>query len=362
MSYRFTGCECCAPPAAGVSRRAFLAGAGAAAITSSPFLPAPPAVAAPASPFRIDVHHHIFLPEVRALQEKLKPGWAGQGPPAARNWTPATMLADMDANGVASVVVATPGPGAWHGDVGAARQISRLWNEKTARLAQDHPGRVGFFALIAPPDLDGALKEIEYAFDVLKADGVGVYTSYGKQYLGDKAFAPIFAELNRRKAAVFVHPLVADCCGSVVPGIPTNAYELPFDTTRAIASLLFGGTLSKSPDIRFIFSHGGGAMPMLARRIDELTKESKALRENVPEGVRAALQRLYVDTAGAFSPAALAAVMKTLPPRHVLYGSDFPYSPSAGAIAGLAESEFPTELLRGIERDHALALFPRLKS
>ena len=357
MNYRFTGCSCCKPVAPGVSRRTFLA--GAAAIASSAFLPAAPALAA--APFRIDVHHHIFLPQVKALQERLNPGWAGQGPPAARNWTPATMLADMDANGVASVVVATPGPGAWYGNVDAARQISRLWNESTARLAQDHPGRVGFFALIAPPDVDGALKEIEYAFDVLKADGVGVYTSYGKQYLGDKAFAPIFAELNRRKAAVFVHPLVADCCGSVVPGIPTNAYELPFDTTRTIASLLFSGTLTKSPDIRFIFSHGGGAMPMLARRIDELTKDAKALRENVPQGVPAALQRLYVDTAGAFSPAAMAAVMKTLPASHVLYGSDFPYSPSAGAIAGLAENGFPTDVLSGIERDNALALFPRLK-
>jgi 6-methylsalicylate decarboxylase len=360
MRYRFSGYQCCAPVSAHVSRRRFLAGAAATAIASSTYVRAAPA--APAAPFRIDVHHHIFLPEVRALQEKLKPGWAGQGPPAARNWTPATMLADMDANGVASVVVATPGPGAWYGDVDAARQISRLWNERTARVAQDHPGRVGFFALIALPDVDGALKEIEYAFDVLKADGVGVYTSYGKQYLGDKAFAPIFAELNRRKATVFVHPLVADCCGSVVPGIPTNAYELPFDTTRTIASLLFSGTLTKSPDIRFIFSHGGGAMPMLARRIDELTKESKALRENLAEGVPAALRRLYVDTAGAFSPAALSAVMKTLPASHVLYGSDFPYSPSAGAIGRLAESEFPPELLRGIERDHALALFPRLKS
>jgi predicted TIM-barrel fold metal-dependent hydrolase len=357
MSYRFTGCNCCKPVAPGVSRRTFLA--GAAAIASSAYLPA--ALALAAAPFRIDVHHHIFLPQVKVLQERLNPGWAGQGPPAARNWTPATMLADMDANGVASVVVATPGPGAWYGNVDAARQISRLWNESTARLAQDHPGRVGFFALIAPPDVDGALKEIEYAFDVLKADGVGVYTSYSNKYLGDKAFAPIFAELNRRKAAVFVHPLVADCCGSVVPGIPTNAYELPFDTTRTIASLLFGGTLTKSPDIRFLFSHGGGAMPMLARRIDELTKDAKALRENVPQGVPAALQRLYVDTAGAFSPAAMAAVMKTLPASHVLYGSDFPYSPSAGAIAGLAENELAADVLSGIERNNALALFPRLK-
>jgi predicted TIM-barrel fold metal-dependent hydrolase len=355
VRHRFAGCQCC--KSSGVSRRTFLG--AAAALGANAFLPAAPAIAA--TPFRIDVHHHVFLPEVRALQERLNPGWAGQGPPGAAQWSPAAMIADMDANGVASAVVATPGPGAWYGDVDAARQISRTWNEQAARLAQDHPGRIGFFALIAPPDVEGTLKEIEYAFDVLKADGVGVYTSYGKQYLGDKAFAPVFAELNRRRAAVFVHPLAADCCGSVVPGVPPNAYEFPFDTTRAIASLLFGGTLAQAPDVRFIFSHGGGAMPMLAARIDDLTRNFKALRENVPDGMPATLKRLYVDTAGAFSPAAMAATMKTLPASHVLYGSDFPYSSSAGAIAGLADNDFPGDVLRGIERDNALALFPRLK-
>jgi predicted TIM-barrel fold metal-dependent hydrolase len=355
MRYRFTGCQCCPPSA--VSRRAFLG--VAAAVAGSAVLPKAPAIAQ--APHRIDVHHHIFLPQVRALQEKLKPGWVRGGPPAARNWTPSTMLGDMDAHGVASVVVATPGPGAWYGDNDGARQIARLWNELSAKLVQDHPGRVGFFALIAPPDVDGSLKEIAYAFDVLKADGVAVYTSYNNRYLGDKAFAPVFEELNRRKAVVFVHPLVADCCGAVVPDVPTNAYELPFDTTRTIASLMFSGTLSRSPDIRFIFSHAGGAMPMLAARIDDLTKSMKALRENVPEGVPATLRKLYVDSAGAFSPAAMAATMKTLPANHVLYGSDFPYSPSAGVVKGLAENGFAADVLRGIERDNALTLFPRLK-
>ena len=127
MRYRFTGCQCCPPRSFAVSRRALLG--GAAVLGASALLPAAPAIAQ--ARHRIDVHHHIFLPQVRELQEKLKPGWARQGPPGARDWTPATMLADMDAHGVASVVVATPGPGAWYGDAEGARQISRLWNERS---------------------------------------------------------------------------------------------------------------------------------------------------------------------------------------------------------------------------------------
>ena len=212
---------------------------------------------------------------------------------------------------------------------------------------------------MALPDVEGSLREIEYALDTLKLDGVAFYSSYDRKYGGDPVFAPVFAELNRRKAIVFYHPVA--CCGAVVPGVPTNAYELPFDTTRTIASLMFAGVFSRNPDVRFIFSHGGGAMPMLAGRIDDLTQGMKPLRDNVPEGVQPQLRKLFVDTAGAFHAGAMAAAMKVLPETHLLYGSDFPYSSSSEALSGLAANGLAASALAGIERDNALALFPQLR-
>ena len=293
------------------------------------------------------------------LQEKLNPKWGKlETPRGLPQWTPATMIDDMDRNGVASVVISPAGPGAWYGDVAGARQICRAWNEYAAGLRRDHGYRVGVFALVALPDVEGSLREIEYALDTLGLDGIAFYTSYDRRYPGDKEFAPVFAELNRRKATVFFHPLA--CCGAIVPGIPTNAYELPFDTTRAVASLMFSGTFMRNPEIRFIFSHGAGAIPMLAGRIDDLTRGFKDIRTEAPD-VGAILRRIHVDTAGAFHPGAMAAMRAVLPASHILYGSDFPYSSSTEALAGLAADRLGPKLLADVTRNNALALFPRLK-
>ena len=195
----FAGCNCCpqvfAATGEGVARRSFLTGlAGTAAATlGAPAVLAQPA-AAPARA-RIDVHHHYVPPfhaDVMATRR------SGGRPP---RWSPQTSLEDMDKSGIATAIVSLVQPGAWFADdVALSRKLARDCNEYGAKMMQDHPGRFGLFATIAPPDPEGSLKEIEYAFDTLKADGISLFTSYGDKYLGDPSFDPVYAELNRRKA------------------------------------------------------------------------------------------------------------------------------------------------------------------
>lgn len=276
-------------------------------------------------------------------------------------WTPERAIEEMDRNGIATAFGSVSTPGVWYGDVAAARRLSREWNENAARTVQDHPGRFGFFAVVAPPDTEGALREIEYALDVLKADGIGLLSNYDDKGLGDPSFTPVMEELNRRKALVYVHPTIVHCCVGLIPGVMPQLIEFPFDTTRTITNMLVNGTLSRLPDIRFIFSHGGGTIPFLAERISGIERNPQFAPRN-PNGVIHELKKLYYDTAGAVSAPQLAAMLSFIPRSNILFGTDYPFQGAAHAVQGLKRYKLPEATRTAIERGNAFKLLPRLRA
>jgi 6-methylsalicylate decarboxylase len=196
----------------------------------------------------------------------------------------------------------------------------------------------------------------------LKADGIGLLTNYDGRYPGDPAFAPVFEELNRRKAVVYFHPTTgAPCCAAHSVGVPAATLEFPFDTTKAVTSMLFAGTFARCPDISFIFSHAGGTIPFLAERIArlEVRPEFKAA---VPNGVMFELKRLFFDTALSANALAFSALLKLVSSDQVLFGSDYPFAPEAtmtATVKGLSALGLPDDVLLAIERTNALRLFDR---
>jgi 6-methylsalicylate decarboxylase len=313
-----------------------------------------------ANPRRIDVHHHMLPPEYASLtRDRILEITTGDA--TVLNWSPAVTIEQMEQFGVASAILSLPVPGAWYQGQENSRKLARIANEYGARLAKDHPARFGVFAALPLPDLDGSLKEIEYAFDTLHADGAYLQTSYDDKWPGDPAFAPVFEELNRRKAIVFVHPTEPVCCANLIPGIPSNVVEFVFDTTRAIVSFLIGGTFARCPDIRFIFCHSGGTMPVLAARINGFFQARSALASRVPNGVMYELKKLHYDIANATNPSSLAALMKLVPTSQIVWGSDFPYRQVGPTATGWDNFEAETEVKRAVNRENALRLFPRFK-
>jgi predicted TIM-barrel fold metal-dependent hydrolase len=197
-------------------------------------------------PRRIDVHHH-FAPPAWVTAVRGRPLLQ----PANTTWTVEKSIDDMDRGGVAAAVVSITNPGVHFGDAAAARQLTRACNEYGARLVRDHPSRFGLFAVLPLPDLDGTLAEITYAYDTLKADGVGVQTSYGDMWLGHPSLEPVMDELNRRRAVVHVHPTAANCCRNLeyAPGVAPGSLEYGVDTTRAMMGVAFSGDAVRYPDI-----------------------------------------------------------------------------------------------------------------
>jgi len=272
-------------------------------------------------------------------------------------WSVARSLDEMAKGGISAAIVSLVQPGVWFGDVEEARRISRTCNDAGAQLVSDHPGQFGVWAAIPLPDIEGSLREIEHAFDTLKLDGIGLFTNYDGKYLGDDAFAPVYQELDRRGAVVFVHPISAPRSQGLVPGLAEGTIEWPTDTTRTIASLVFSGTSRRFPRIRWIFSHSGGTLPYLAGRFLEQGRRQKDAP--LPNWPLPELQRFYYELAQGHTPGQLAALMKMAPTSQLLYGTDFPLRAAAEVNGGIAAQGFAADDLRAIEQDNALKLLPR---
>jgi len=319
-------------------------------------------LAAPATRI-VDTHHHFFPPAyldpLSAWNEKA--GLPGQTP-IQRAWTVTRAIDDMDRNGVATAVLSISTPGIWFGDAQEARRMARICNDYAAEMARTHRGRFGLFASVPMPNVDDTLREIEYAFDVLKADGIGLMTNYGDKWPGDPTFAPVFAELNRRKAIAYFHPLAPNCCaGSLIPGVTGSPVEYVFDTTRAVISLLVNGTLARMKDTRFLFSHAGGTIPMVAGRIANALKGRKDIAEIAPQGIDAEFRKLYYDTANSFYAPTMAALTRYVPDTQVLFGTDFPYLTIGQNLDGLRKLGLDAAQMTAITRNNAVRLLPQLQ-
>ena len=291
-------------------------------------------------PHRIDMHHHIappkFIAELRSLLQ-----------PPTLNWTPQRSIEDMDRAGVATAITSITTPGVWIGDDAQGARLARECNDYAAQLVADHPGRFGIFAALPLPDIEASLREIEYALDVLKADGVALFTSYRDKWLGDPAFEPVMAELNRRKAVVYTHPEAPLCCRGLIPEIDESVIEYGTDTSRAIAQHgvhRHGDALSRHP-LDFLARRRHDAVP--GRALHRARRTSTRIAANrCRTASMAELQRFYYDIAQVAYPPALAALTRMVPISQILWGTDFPFRFGWEYVKGLAEFGFSAEELR----------------
>lgn len=345
------------------TRRAVLAASTAAAVQGSEMADAKSASHGGCGCGRIDVHQH-FLPDFYAealARAGLKTVDGGMPVPA---WSAEAALAMMDRQQIATGMISLSSPSTHFLAPTHRAGLVRRVNAAGAALVTAHPGRFGFFATLPMPDVQAALAEIGHAFDVLGVDGVILETNIDGTYLGAPAFAPIFAELNRRKATLFLHPTSPACFDAVALGRPAPLLEFPLDTTRTLVDLLYSRTLQTHPDIKLIVPHGGAALPALVARIAAFAGLPFINPRPASEAeVFETLARLYYDVALSGHPVAFAGLRRLAPISQILFGSDWPFTPEMGVarnIRQLSENGLSDAELKVVAQENALRVFPRL--
>jgi predicted TIM-barrel fold metal-dependent hydrolase len=328
--------------------------------------PAPSAAPSDSRPIdRIDVHAH-FVPDFYA--QALREAGHGQpdGMPAIPAWSADDALGVMDSLGVQTAILSISSPGVHFGDDAKARDLARRVNEEGHRVRKAHPGRFGHFAALPLPDVEGAIAEAIHAFDVLEADGVLLETNAAGVYLGDPKLEPLYAELNRRRAVILVHPTAPACACSprLEAAFPRPVLEFMFESTRSITDMIVAGVLKRHPDLRVIVPHAGAALPVLLDRVELMSMLYKTPDGLPAPSVREAIKTLHFDLAGALAPGQLSALLEVADPGKIHYGSDYPFTPAMGCefLARRFEGSdrVAPDLRRAIFKTNAMALFPRL--
>ncbi len=310
-------------------------------------------------PGLIDVHHHFmsqaYLDAV-GIERAASPGSAGH----VEAFTAEQSLAFMDGAGIEIALMSVSAPGIELETPERTAGLARACNDAQAGIVHRHPDRFGFFAILPLPDLRATLREIDYAFDQLGADGVAMMTHYGGEYIGSPAYWPVFEELDRRRAVAFFHPVAPEGYRGF-SGVSLSTLEFPFDTTRALMSMLHSGAIERFANVRMIFSHAGGAMPYLAGRTAVLSQRNPnfVLRG---EKLVPALRNVFYDVTQSISAPTFAALSALAPAENLMFGSDCPFAKEPQVRAALTELDhlgLDRPARDRIERNNALRLFPR---
>lgn len=310
---------------------------------------------------RIDVHHHVVPPVfAQAMKDQGQSLVAGAPLPL---WSPKRSIDVMNLHGIQTALLSLSAPGVYFGHEDKAVALAQACNDFCAGVVAQHPDRFGFFGVLPMPLTAASCAEAIRALDVLKADGIVLLGSTDGYFLGDARFEELMAELNRRRATVFVHPNLHATSTTLRLDTPGFLVEFLCDTTRAATNLVLSGTMERYPHIRWILAHAGGFTPYVAWRLS-LANMLPQYAKQAPQGVLSYLQRFWFDTALSPSPFAMSALKELVGPSKILFGSDFPFAPEP--VTGLQTKQlaeltvFSDAEKAAIDRQNALALFPRL--
>jgi predicted TIM-barrel fold metal-dependent hydrolase len=312
----------------------------------------------------IDCQQHFVPPKYKKMLADI--GVAGSGENQFPRWEIPETLEKMDENGVEVAIGSIASPGFYFGDIEFSKKLARTANEESAEIVAGHPNRFGGLVNVPLPDVDAAIKELEYGLDELKLDGVLLLSHQGDRHLGQPEEDELYAEMDRRGVTAVIHPLRTENVDTLPKlGFKAGMTELTFGTTRAIINLLYWGVFAKYPNIKWVMPHAGGVMPFLTFRLNSFFENNEDVQKRLPGGLYKWLREQYYDTTLSALPGPLACLMEIADPEKIVFGSDYPFAlrreyDMTKTIEGMENFKGWTDAQREkMWRQNALKIFPR---
>ncbi len=307
----------------------------------------------------IDVHSHFTCPEY--LDSIKKHGKENEDGFPTPNWSIEEHLESMEKAGIEKSLISVSSPHFWYGDKSESASIARALDECAAKYKRDYPDKIMFAAALPVPDMNAAIEELNFAYDVLGADAVKLPSNADGLYLGDEKYDPLFEKLNETKAVVILHPTAPKAIPSgCFTSTPLPLFEFIADTTRAVINLITSGTLEKYPNVRIVAPHCGSFLPNVIDRLSGITKVLAAKGIGQPVDAKKSLESLYFDIAGDALPSGIKILLTLTDENHILFGGDFPYTPSdriEQKVKALQNSDELSPILEKIMYQNAERLF-----
>lgn len=277
----------------------------------------------------IDVHSHMLPASyLDGLNDMGISPLKEDGFPTPK-WDAESHVAFMEEVGIETSILSLSTPHIHNGNSEKAIALARKINEDTAAVCKKYPDKFKYAAVLPLPEIEASLEEIRYNYDELGCVAVKVASNNFGLYLGDPKLAPVYEELNKRKAIIIIHPSRAQAVptGVFTEG-PAPLFEYIADTTRTVIDMITKGVLEQYPDIKVIVPHCGSYLPFVIHRLIGISKIliPNGLMSDVD--VAANVSKLYFDMAGDALPVAMDALLKIADPSHIMYGSDYPYTPA----------------------------------
>jgi 6-methylsalicylate decarboxylase len=274
---------------------------------------------------RIDVHAHYWTDDYLDLLVDLGKSDAGaaRGIGAGGGTELEARLRLMDRAEVQMQVLSASPQMPYGQDADRAAQAARFVNDQYAELVERRPDRFAAFAALPMPHPDESLGEMRRALDELRMTGVAMNTTVLGRALVEPDYAPVFAELDRRNAVLYLHPAGNGACSPLIGDYHlTWMVGAPVEDTISVMQLITHGIPTRYPDIKIINSHLGGALPMLLQRADD---QYGWEAPDTPETPSVSARRMWYDTVGHGHVPALRCAIDSFGADRLLLGTDFPY-------------------------------------